>query len=258
MSGVYIAMLNDAPAVAKDEFRCMNSVGSFTMGRFKNRPSAGMESCTMKPSFLLRREFTRREFTVMAAGAAAAARYGIAPLAAQSKASLTAQNILDRIHQQAGAGWPRNASAGLKAGSADTPVRGIVTTSMATVDVLRQAIKSGANLIFTCEPTYFGVNDGAPPAPRPQQAGAGGPQGGPPRQQGISPTDPIFLAKKAIIEQNNLVVFRIGDHWTTGEDLSLLSPQPWAGQGTAPRTIRCVTPSPPARLGRYSRTFIKN
>jgi hypothetical protein len=62
----------------------------------------------------------------MAAGAAAAAHCGISPLAAQSKTSLTAQQLIDRIHQHAGAGWPRNASAGLKAGSPDTPVRGIV------------------------------------------------------------------------------------------------------------------------------------
>jgi hypothetical protein len=200
----------------------------------------------MKPPRL-----SRREFAVMAAGAAAAARCGISPLAAQSKSSLTAQQLIDRIHQHAGAGWPRNASAGLKAGSPDTPVRGIVSTSMATVEVLRQAVKSGANLIFTCEPTFFGVNEGAPQAPRtqaPVMAQAGGqPQGGPLRQQGVASTDPILLAKKALIDQNGLVIYRIGDHWTAGEDLSLAlaAAMGWASNRSADDPLRYTIPARP-------------
>jgi putative NIF3 family GTP cyclohydrolase 1 type 2 len=174
---------------------------------------------------------SRREFAVLAASAAATTRYGFASLADQAsvKSTITAQQVIDRIHAQARTGWPQTASAGLKAGNADVQVRGLATTAMATMDVLKQAVKSGANLILTYEPTFFGQGDGlpSPPGRGPQ----GGPQGGPPQggpqggggrpQQGLAPTDPVLMAKKAFIEQNGLVVYRIGDHWKAGEDLSL-------------------------------------
>ena len=218
----------------------------------------------MKRPFL-----TRRQFAVMAAGAAATARYGLAPVAAQApaKSGLTSQQVIDRVREQAGAGWPRNASGGLKAGSPDTPVRGIAATAMATMDVLRQAVKSGANLIFTYEPTYFGANDGAAPAPRaaadgpPQSGGAqaggrgqaggsgqgGGPPGGGRGPQGISLTDPVFIAKKTFIEQNGLVVYRVGDHWKAGEDLSLAlaATMGWSANRVADDPLSYTIPAKP-------------
>ena len=43
----------------------------------------------------------------------------------------------------------------LIAGDGEAEVTGIVTTFMATVDVIQEAIAKGANLIITHEPTYF-------------------------------------------------------------------------------------------------------
>jgi hypothetical protein len=86
---------------------------------------------------------------------------------------------------------------------------------MATLDVLKQAAKSNLNLIFTYEPTFFGQSDALPPVP-----GRNGGQGGR-GAQAVSVSDPIYLAKKAFIEQNGLVVYRVADHWNSGEDLSV-------------------------------------
>ena len=70
------------------------------------------------------------------------------------------------------------------------------------MDVLGLAVKAHANLIVTCEPTFFARADTpTPPARR------GDPPGTAP------PSDPVLSAKDAFIKQHNLVVFRFSDHW---------------------------------------------
>ena len=44
-------------------------------------------------------------------------------------------------------------------GSPDTTVTGVVTTFMATVEVIKKAARLGANMIITHEPVYFTKND---------------------------------------------------------------------------------------------------
>ena len=160
---------------------------------------------------------SRRHFAILAGGAAAISRYGFASLAAPapSESALSAQQVMDRIGSHANAAWQQTPPRGLIAGNPDTPVRGVATTAMATMDVLKQAAKSGLNLVLTYEPTYFSQSDG-----RTLPSGRG-PQGGPGGGQPLSPTDPVLVAKKAFIEKNGLVIYRVGDHWQAGEDLSL-------------------------------------
>jgi putative NIF3 family GTP cyclohydrolase 1 type 2 len=65
--------------------------------------------------------------------------------------------------------------------------------------VLQQAVKSGANFIVTGHPTFYARADAkTPPAGR----------GGAP-----AAADAVFSAKEAFITRNNLVVFRLSDHW---------------------------------------------
>jgi putative NIF3 family GTP cyclohydrolase 1 type 2 len=78
-----------------------------------------------------------------------------------------------------------------KAGDPDTVVTGVATTVMATLDVLRQAAATGRNLIITHEPTFYAGND----VPGPRAA------------------DPVYLAKKAFIDEHRLVIWRFSDHW---------------------------------------------
>jgi hypothetical protein len=47
----------------------------------------------------------------------------------------------------------------LKGGDPSTPVTGIATTFLDTMDVLREAVKRGDNLIITHEPTFYNHRD---------------------------------------------------------------------------------------------------
>jgi putative NIF3 family GTP cyclohydrolase 1 type 2 len=116
---------------------------------------------------------------------------------------LTAQEIVDRIKKSVGVEWNATTVDTFKAGDPSTVVTGVVTTSLATIDVMRRAVKSGANLIVTSGPTFYSRTDGAVP-----------PTGqGPATALSVSSADPVLNAKHRFIRANNLVVWRFSDHW---------------------------------------------
>jgi len=147
-------------------------------------------------------QLSRRRFAVLAGTAALAGP----PLSAQG-GPLTAQQVVDRIQKNVGVPWQPQSLDTFKAGDPATPVTGIATTGMATMDVLTRASKEKANLVITLEPTFFGRLDAQPdPA-----AGAG--RGGGRGQAGVIADDPVYTAKKEFIEKNGLVVWRFTDLW---------------------------------------------
>ncbi len=75
-------------------------------------------------------------------------------------------------------------------GEWDREVTGIVTTFMATIDVIRQTIEQGANLIITHEPTYFTHLD----------------------QTEWLQDDPVFQLKQKLITENQINIWRFHDH----------------------------------------------
>jgi putative NIF3 family GTP cyclohydrolase 1 type 2 len=75
-------------------------------------------------------------------------------------------------------------------GDWDREVTGIVTTFMATVDVIRQAIAQGANLIITHEPTYFTHSD----------------------QIDWVQADPVYQLKQQLIDDNQINIWHFHDH----------------------------------------------
>ena len=157
------------------------------------------------------KEISRRGFALIA-GSLAGARVPLFGAAGSS-----ALDIVKQIREQLGGDWPETGVDGFKAGNPEIEVRGIAVTAMATVDVLRQASKAGLNLVITHEPTFFGVRDGAaPPAPPPGARGGRGPMG-------ITPDDPVYQAKKELIQKDNLVVFRLRDHWRARKENDLTS-----------------------------------
>jgi putative NIF3 family GTP cyclohydrolase 1 type 2 len=83
----------------------------------------------------------------------------------------------------------------IKTGDPDQPCTGIVTTFMATVDVIRQAIALGANLIITHEPTFYSHKD----------------------DTAWLAADPVYLAKRQLIDQHGLVIWRFHDYWHSVE-----------------------------------------
>lgn len=127
--------------------------------------------------------------------------------------SRVAQDLVKRIQTSLGGEWGGTGPDGFKAGDPDTPVKGIATTAMATMNVLKEASRAGTNLVITYEPTFFGRQDGPavpPTAPAPAAPGARVPPRG---FAGLSADDPVYKAKKELIENNKLVIFRLRDHW---------------------------------------------
>ncbi len=91
----------------------------------------------------------------------------------------------------------------LKGGDPATPVTGIVTTFLDTMQVLREAVRLGDNLVISHEPTFYNHVDDTKPFT----------------------DDPVYKEKIAYIEQHHLVVYRLhdeihqdphGDHILTG------------------------------------------
>lgn len=82
----------------------------------------------------------------------------------------------------------------LMSGEPDMEVTGIVTSFMATVEVIRKAIAQGANMIITHEPTYYTGKD----------------------EIEWLEHDPVYLEKKKLIEDNQIAIWRFHDHMHMG------------------------------------------
>lgn len=152
---------------------------------------------------------SRREFAALVAGSAvagAAAPLALPQATTTAAATLTAQDVIDRIRTRIGVDWKPDGVDAIKAGDPSTRITGIVTTSLASIAVLRQAAAAGANLVITSQPTFYSRGDARTPP-----AGRGGGPGAPPPP--APPPDPVFTAKNDLLAQHNLVVFRLSDHW---------------------------------------------
>jgi putative NIF3 family GTP cyclohydrolase 1 type 2 len=116
-----------------------------------------------------------------------------APLAkAQpTPAHLTAGQLVERIRNQVGVPWRAETVDRILAGDANTVVRGVAVTMMATLDVLERAVAAGKNMIITHEPTFYVHQD----TTREIQ------------------NDPTLKYKLDFIRKNNVAVFRFHDHW---------------------------------------------
>src|SRR5215510_10298767 len=105
------------------------------------------------------KSISRREFVTLTAAAPIAV-----PAILRSRAALSAQEVVDRIKQRIGIEWKADGVDTFKAGDPMTPVKGIATSAMATLDVLKQTVKAGANFVITCEPTFYSRADTAAPS----------------------------------------------------------------------------------------------
>jgi len=156
------------------------------------------------------KRLSRREFVRLSTAGAVASPFVLDP-AALGAAAPTAQEVVDRIRKSLGVSWKPDTVDTFKAGDPSTVVTGVVTTSLATIDVLRRAVKAGANMVITSGPTFYSRTDSPmPPAGRGRGAAAS------------PPADPVFVAKNEFIKTNNLVVWRFSDHWR------LRTPDPFA------------------------------
>ena len=131
---------------------------------------------------------SRREFVALAAAGTATAPFTLRQKPGNSAGAVTAQEVIDRIKKAVGVEWKPDTVDTFKAGDPTVVVKGVITTAMATMDVLKQAVQAGANLVITYEPTFYAKADTATP-------------------------DPVCAAKAEFIGKNNLVVWRFSDHW---------------------------------------------
>src|ERR1700684_4072050 len=100
----------------------------------------------------------------------------------------TAAEAIHRIQQRYPAPVPDTVDT-VKAGDPTTPVTGIVTTFLDTMEVLKEANRRGLNLVITHEPTFYNHRDDTT----------------------FFSDDPVYKEKLAFIEQHHMVVFRLHD-----------------------------------------------
>ena len=127
---------------------------------------------------------------VMLASAVLAAplNAGDAPAAPQR---LTVRQAVERIKENVGCEWSENTVDTFKSGNPDTPVTGVATTFLATLDVLQRAVASGKNFVITHEPTFYNHVDDIK------------------RFEG----DEVVAAKQTFIQKHGIIIWRFHDHW---------------------------------------------
>jgi putative NIF3 family GTP cyclohydrolase 1 type 2 len=132
------------------------------------------------------RDISRRSFVF--GGVSLAATIATAET---SKAGLTAGQVIDRLKINVGIPWREQTVDRIIAGSPDTPVRGIATTMMATLDVVQRSAAAGKNMVITHEPTFYSHQDTVDELKN----------------------DPTYQYKLDFMQKNNMVVFHFHDHW---------------------------------------------
>lgn len=114
-----------------------------------------------------------------------------APAAMAAQGRITVGDALARIRKETGVTWREQTVDTLKTGSLDTPLTGMATSFMATYAVLAEAAKRKCNLVITHEPTFYSHLD----------------------QTKDLESDPVYRAKRELIDKSGLAVFRFHDHW---------------------------------------------
>jgi putative NIF3 family GTP cyclohydrolase 1 type 2 len=120
------------------------------------------------------REISRRDFVTLTAAGAAVTPFILERQLALAAGTVTAQQIVDRVKANIGVAWGSDDVDTFKVGDPSTIVTGVVTTSMATLDVLQKAVQAGANFIITAAPTFYSRADASTPAGRGAGAGRAG------------------------------------------------------------------------------------
>jgi putative NIF3 family GTP cyclohydrolase 1 type 2 len=106
------------------------------------------------------------------------------------KTTSTAEQVIQSIIRMTGAPTIPNTVDVIKEGDPSTLVVGIATCMFATMDVLKQAVSKGCNLIVTHEPLYYNHLD----------------------ETTQFQNDPVFLEKKKYINDHKLVIWRFHDY----------------------------------------------
>jgi putative NIF3 family GTP cyclohydrolase 1 type 2 len=113
----------------------------------------------------------------------------------------------------------------IKTGDPETELTGVVSTFLASHAVIQRTIELGANLIVTHEPTFYGHLD----------------------ETDWLADDPVYRAKRALLDDNGIVVWRFHDHWHArqpdGVLTAVIEQLSWSGDviPSAPNFVRIPT-----------------
>jgi putative NIF3 family GTP cyclohydrolase 1 type 2 len=104
---------------------------------------------------------------------------------------IVAGQVIERIRENVAIPWRTETVDNVIAGHPDTPVTGISTTMMATLDVLQRSVIAGNNLVITHEPTFYSHQD----------------------ETETLTEDETYQFKVDFIRKHKMVVFHFHDHW---------------------------------------------
>ena len=118
-------------------------------------------------------------------------------------ATLTADQIGERIRARVAPAWDPAAGDGLQVGRAETIVSGIVTAWTPSIDVLRAAVAARANLIVSRECPFWS-----------REAEVKGYSGaGRTATRADMARDATFVFKQQYIDEHQLVLWRLSSNW---------------------------------------------
>ena len=129
--------------------------------------------------------------TASTPGNAAAGTARPATRPTQAAREMTIQDVINLITNEI-PGAPQDGSVDtFKAGDPSRLVTGIVSTFLATSNVIESAAALGANLIITHEPTYYNHLDATD----------------------WLPDDPVYAHKRRLLDEHGIAVWRFHDYW---------------------------------------------
>lgn len=110
---------------------------------------------------------------------------------------MTIQQVIDNMILKTKAGpFPEGKTCDrIAIGNPDTEVTKIVTTFMATVSVIEEAIRIGANFIITHEPTWYSGKD----------------------DEVWCANDPVYQEKKRLLKEHDITIWRFHDYMHQAE-----------------------------------------
>ncbi len=185
----------------------------------------------MKIDEISRRKFVTAASAVLAARAAFGQKMGASPL--------TAGVVLDRMKENVGMPWLSDSMKitvdNLLGGDANTPVYGIATTTMATLDVMRMALAKGLNMIVSHETPFYLHTD----------------------KTDDLKSDTTLAYKLDYMKKNQVVVLHWHDHWhhrtPDGSAYGMMKEMGWE-KYVDPADVKHFT-LPPQTLDQFAKMF---
>jgi putative NIF3 family GTP cyclohydrolase 1 type 2 len=146
----------------------------------------------------------------------------------KSALSITVQQVIDTILESIPGAPFEDTVDTIKTGDPSQEVTGIVTTFLASCEVIQQAIELGANFIITHEPTFYNHPD----------------------ETDWLQDDSVYQAKRKLIDDHQLVIWRFHDYWHShqpdGINTGMLNVLGWSDYAQSERPL--IVTIPPVSL----------